>query len=371
MITPLQGQSNNQLARYQSVYPVGACLHHFWETWTTLGPPPRSYISSKKPTLFPSRSDGSDQGIDYHKWSCTSSQEQLPDRSITSTYAKASSRNFQNSEIFRLLQPTFLDSQTKQSLKTSLGPQYYKQFSEDKEIQSGNTRKYEDLPPVRGVGNIHRLPGHLFPHPNTHNTIHKVLAFLCPRSILSVHSPIILYVHIPYGIYSSGEGGQSDGSTQGCKNPTVLRQLVGQSHISPAYTDSSSLVPGTGQDSKHRQIRTGTKHSVGCQFDLREGKVPRSLHPHCKWLLQETNVLQGQPLYPLNHALRIFTDTPKKGCGTDLGEHTARGTWFIPEGMLHINYLELKAFKAQQTTPFKQGRRHDVQAHCVPFFVES
>ena len=31
--------------------------------------------------------------------------------------------------------------------------------------------------------------------------------------------------------------------------------------------------------------------------------VPKSLHPHLKWWLEESNVLPGQPLHPLKHAL--------------------------------------------------------------------
>ena len=41
--------------------------------------------------------------------------------------------------------------------------------------------------------------------------------------------------------------------------------------------------------------------------------VPRSLHPHLKWWLEENNVLPGQPLHLLKHALQIFTDTSKEG----------------------------------------------------------
>ena len=32
-----------------------------------------------------------------------------------------------------------------------------------------------------------------------------------------------------------------------------------------------------------------------------------------------------------------------EGWGTDLSDHTARGTWPLPESKLHINYVELKA----------------------------
>ena len=67
----------------------------------------------------------------------------------------------------------------------------------------------------------------------------------------------------------------------------------------------------------------------------------RSLHPHLRWWLEEVNILQGQPLYPLKHALQIFRDTSKEGWGAHLNEHTARGTWSLPESKLHITYLEL------------------------------
>ena len=71
--------------------------------------------------------------------------------------------------------------------------------------------------------------------------------------------------------------------------------------------------------------------------------IPRSLHPHLQWRLEEDNVLQGQPLHPIKYALQIFTDTSKEGWGAHLDEHTARGTWSLPETKLHINFLELKA----------------------------
>ena len=71
--------------------------------------------------------------------------------------------------------------------------------------------------------------------------------------------------------------------------------------------------------------------------------VPKSLHPHLRWWLEESNVLLGQPLHPLKHALQNFTDASKEGWGAHLDEHTARGQWSLPESKLNINHLELKA----------------------------
>ena len=71
--------------------------------------------------------------------------------------------------------------------------------------------------------------------------------------------------------------------------------------------------------------------------------IPLSLHPHLDWWLEENNVLKGQPLHLLQHALQIFTDASNEGWGAHLGGATARGVWSEPESRLHINFLELKA----------------------------
>ena len=71
--------------------------------------------------------------------------------------------------------------------------------------------------------------------------------------------------------------------------------------------------------------------------------VPQSLHPHLDWWLDEANVLKGQPLHPLQHAVQLFTDASNEGWGAHLGDFTARGVWSSTESLLHINYLELKA----------------------------
>ena len=103
-----------------------------------------------------------------------------------------------------------------------------------------------------------------------------------------------------------------------------------------------------------KQVHLGRLHMRPIQWHLKNNwrvpeslekiiPLPRSLHPHLQWWLEEDNVLQGQPLHPVRHALQIFTDASKEGWGAHLNEFTARGTWSVPESKLHINYLELKA----------------------------
>ena len=103
-----------------------------------------------------------------------------------------------------------------------------------------------------------------------------------------------------------------------------------------------------------KQVHLGRLHMRPIQWHLKNSwrvpeslekiiPLPRSLHPHLRWWLEENNVLQGQPLHPMKHALQIFTDASKEGWGTHLNEFTARGSWSVPESKMHINYLELKA----------------------------
>ena len=103
-----------------------------------------------------------------------------------------------------------------------------------------------------------------------------------------------------------------------------------------------------------KQVPLGRLHMRPIQWHLKrhwrvpeslekEIPVPKSIHPHLLWWTKETNVLTGQPLYPLNHAVQIFTDASKEGWGAHLGDFIARGIWSVPESHLHINFLELKA----------------------------
>ena len=103
-----------------------------------------------------------------------------------------------------------------------------------------------------------------------------------------------------------------------------------------------------------KQVHLGRLHMRPIQWHLKNNwrvpkslemviLIPWSLHPHLQWWLKEDNILTGQPLHPIKHALQIFIDASKEGWGSHLNEHTERVTWSLQESMLHINYLERKA----------------------------
>ena len=78
-----------------------------------------------------------------------------------------------------------------------------------------------------------------------------------------------------------------------------------------------------------KQVHLGRLHMRPMQWHLKNNRrvpeslekvipITRSLHLHLQWWLQEDNVLTGQALHPLKHALQIFTDASKEGWGASL-----------------------------------------------------
>ena len=72
-----------------------------------------------------------------------------------------------------------------------------------------------------------------------------------------------------------------------------------------------------------KQVYLGQLYMRPIQWDLKNNwrvpeslekviSIPTSLHPHLRWWLEESNVLPGQPLHPLKHALQICTDASKE-----------------------------------------------------------
>ena len=147
-------------------------------------------------------------------------------------------------------------------METHPGPEHSEHLPKHRVIQSGDPRDHKDLPSGRGVGHFHRLQGRILAYTNS-QSVQEVHAFSHPGSVLPVQSSTLWSVHSTYGIHSGGQRGQTDGLTEGYKNPPVHRRLVGESHVppnlSPAYTDLSSSLSRTRVAGKRGEVRTGTK----------------------------------------------------------------------------------------------------------------
>ena len=134
-------------------------------------------------------------------------------------------------QISGLLQLTLFGFKTRQPLETYSRSEQTKPFGD-----------HQDLPPTRGVGYLSRFQGHLLPYTYT-GTIQEMPEISHPRSDIPVQGPAILFVHSTLGGHRDPKGGETDGHTQGVKNPPVPRRLVGERQIppglSPTYTGTS------------------------------------------------------------------------------------------------------------------------------------
>ena len=86
----------------------------------------------------------------------------------------------------------------------------------------------------------------------------------------------------------------------------------------------------------HEAHKVALQKTFGGSQVTREGDTSSQIAPPVpKMVAGGKQCFQGQPLHPLKHALQLFTDT-SKGWGAHLNDHTARGTWSLPESKLQI-----------------------------------
>ena len=112
-------------------------------------------------------------------------------------------------------------------------------------------------------------------------------------------------------------------------------------------TAHSNRKAGMVRSSSHETHPMALETTLACPQSFGEGYSGSAVSPPpLRLVLEESNVLKGQPLHPLQHALQLFTDALNEGWGAHLGDSIARGVWSSIESRLHINFLELKAVLA-------------------------
>ena len=200
-----------------------------------------------------------------HKLLWQSPEEQLPAGGITSAYRQKCSRVSKKPVISELFQQIVSSPQTQQSVETDLGSEQPEFLPQVGEIQNGDPGNHQDIPPTGRVDHLHRLQGCILPHPNT-GTVQEISEISCPRPNLPVQSPTIRAFDSTTGVYCNSKGGQTDGHTQGYKDPPVPRRLVGESRIlpslSPTHTRTSTVMPEVRLDSKLGKVRTGAQTNL-------------------------------------------------------------------------------------------------------------
>ena len=200
-----------------------------------------------------------------HKQLCQSSQEQLPVRSIAAAYRQKCCRTGSQPNIPRVFQPAVFSAQTQQQMEAYFRPKQTESLPQDRKIQNGNTGNHQNIPSARGVGNLSRLQGCLLPHTHT-GTIQEISQISCPRSDIPIQGSSLWSVHSSHGVHCNSQGGETDGRSQGYKNPPVPRRLVGEGQLPlnllATHTKPGQNVSETSLASEYRKIRTGAKTSL-------------------------------------------------------------------------------------------------------------
>ena len=158
-------------------------------------------------------------------------------------------------------------------METYTGPKQIKSVPQSGEIQNGDTGNHQNVPPTRRVGHLDRLQGCLLSHSNT-GTIQEISKISCPRPDIPIQGTSLWSVHSALGVHCNSKGGETDGHTQGYKNPPVPRRLVGTGHfpprLSPTYSNTGQDVPRPRLDGECRKIRTRTQASLRlCRLPVR------------------------------------------------------------------------------------------------------
>ena len=254
--------------------PVGARLQTFWQTWLEMGVGPRIVQILREGYTLPFRIWPNHKVSHGHKLLCQSSQEQLPDGGITSAYRQKCGRTGSQPDL-PFFQPAVFGTQTQQQVETHTGPKQTESVPQGGEIQNGDTRNHQNIPPARGVGHLDRFQGCLLPHSNA-GTIQEISKISCPGPDIPIQGPPFRSVHSAFEVHCNSKGGENDGHTQGYKNPPATSHQDCLQHtrtLVKMCQDLGWLVNVEKSELEPKQVFD----FVGYQFDLRSGRVQPTL----------------------------------------------------------------------------------------------
>ena len=225
---------------------------------------------------------------------------------ITSAHSQKCGRTSKTPNFPGVFQQTIFSPKTQQQVATYSRSEQTESFPQDGEIQNGDTGNHQDIPPTRGVGHLNRFQGCLLPYTNA-GTVQEISEISCPRSDIPVQGPAFWSVHSTLGVYCDSKGGETDGQSQGYKNPP--RRLVGESHIppglSPTYSESGKNVSKIGLAGEFGQVGTSFKADLRfCRLPVRpQGRSgptdPRQVAEHSGQNIRNnvTATLSGSTVY--------------------------------------------------------------------------
>ena len=183
----------------------------------------------------------------------------------------------------------------------------------------GSGKKHPDAPIPRRLADPSKRQRHLFSeHPNPANFVSGVGLGCEPQEVGTGAQTDFQLCGLPVRL-GPGSSQAHPGKMGGSKINSLLERT------SCSVRQLMSLIGLL--TAKEKQVPSGRLHMRPVQWHLKTYwhilkslekviPIPRSLHPHLQWWLKEKNVLTGQHLHPLRHAVQIFTDASNGGWGT-------------------------------------------------------
>ena len=139
-----------------------------------------------------------------------------------------------------------------------------KSIPQSEKIQNGDTRNHHNIPPARGVDQLNRFQGRLFPYPNT-GTVQEIPQISCPGPVIPVQSPAIQTVHSTLGIYSDCKRSETDFF----KGIRIHQYLDDTQELVQLCKNLGWQVNFEKSELDPKQVLD----FVGYQFDLKSGRV--------------------------------------------------------------------------------------------------
>ena len=214
------------------------------------------------------------------------------------------SRTSGKSKLPGVLQLAIFGTQNQQPMETYLGPEHLEHLPKHRVVQNGDPRDNKNLPTGRGVGNLHKFQGSILPHTNS-QSVQEVHVFLRPGSLLPIQSPTLWPVNSSHGVHSGGQRGQTDGFTEGYKNPPVPRRLVDESHSHQTCLQHTQTLVALCRElgwlvnkEKSELDPKQVFNFVGYQFDQAEGKV-RPTPERWQALTDKIQLILSGPVRPV------------------------------------------------------------------------
>ena len=254
--------------------PVGARLQNFWEIWLDLGAGPKVVQILKEgyalpfriwPNLTRSPTVISYYGNPHRNLNLLEALHQLMNKNAIELVHKHNSLGFFN-RLFLVPKPNnkwrpILDLS---NLNLFLKAEKFKM--ETPETNRTSLQQGEWVTSIDFKDAYFHIP--------IQEQSRKYLRFHVQGQTYQFKALPFRFVNSAHEVHCNSKGGETDGHTQGYKDPPVPRRLVRESHLPPAlsrtYTGPNISVPEIGLAGEHGKVRTGTEASFQlCRLPVR------------------------------------------------------------------------------------------------------